>query len=163
MLISEIFGKSVADVSAEAKAVRADKHCPYRDTPCTKSSKLDPLGVCTLSDGKEAAAICPVRFLEGHSIFANAARIAFGKSARFAVFPEIKILKTAPTDTKKSEKIGKVDFLLGQVKGERISDFAALEVQAAYFSGKSIRPAFQHFLSEGFLDERISDRRPDFR
>jgi hypothetical protein len=163
MLISEIFGKSIADLSDEANAVRAAKHCPYRGSPCTKTRKPDPLGVCSLSDGQEAAAICPARFLEGNLIFTNAARIAFGKGARFAVFPEIKILKTASTATKKSEKIGKVDFLLGRVEGNRVTDFAALEVQAAYFSGKSIRPAFQHFLSEGLLDERISDRRADFR
>ncbi len=163
MLISEIFGRSVNDTTEAANDIRSRKHCPFRETPCTKTKKSDPLGVCTLSDGREAAAICPVRFLEGTAIFTSAARIAFGQGAQFAVFPEIKILKTTPALDKKDSKIGKVDFLLGQVEGNKVTDFAALEVQAAYFSGFSIRPAFQHFLAHGALDQQISNRRPDFR
>ena len=41
-------------------------------------------------------------------------------------------------------------------------DFAALEVQAVYFSGNAIRPAFNHFLKHGSLPED-SRRRPDYR
>lgn len=162
MRISEIFGKDVDDVSATAVAHRQSRLCPFRNTRCTKSSKSDPLGVCTLSDGVSATALCPVRFLEADRIFADGARLAFGTGVEFAVFPEIRILRIEGKG-EAAKKIGKVDFLLGRVSDGKVVDFAAMEVQAVYFSGTSIRPAMRHFLKEGVLDFANSDRRPDFR
>ena len=161
MLISEVFGRAIDDLSSDAQDIRARKHCPFRDTKCTKVSKSDPLGVCSLSDGKFAAAICPVRFLEGNRIFKDAAALAFGKGADIAVFPEVRILRIEGKGGK-SKKIGKVDFVLGSIAGGKIADFAALEVQSVYVQG-AIRPAMKHFLTHGSLDPKISDRRPDFR
>ncbi len=163
MLISEIFGRSILDTSQAALKIRESKHCPFRDSICTKSSKKNPIGICSLSDGIEAAAICPVRFLEDDRVFRDAAKIAFGPGCEFAVFSEIRILRIPSGSGKRDTKIGKVDFLLGQVEAGRIKDFAALEVQASYFSGKAIRPAMDHFLRHGALDDAISVRRPDFR
>jgi hypothetical protein len=163
MLISEIFGRSILDTSPAASKFRESRHCPFRDSICTKSSKKNPLGICSLSDGIEAAAICPVRFLEGDRVFRDAAKIAFGSSCEFAVFPEIRVLRIPDRSGKRDAKIGKVDFLLGHVEAGQIKDFAALEVQASYFSGEAIRPAMNHFLKHGALDNAISDRRPDFR
>jgi hypothetical protein len=161
MRISEIFGRSVDDNSADAKAIRAGKICPFRDTPCTKSSKIEPIGVCSLSDGKYAASLCPVRFLEDGRIFTDAAEIAFGKSVSFGVFPEVRVLKI--DETADSKKIGKVDFILGHIVDGKIADFAAMEVQAVYFSGNKIGPAMNYFLENGRLDPVDSERRPDFR
>ncbi len=163
MLISEIFGRHVKDQSDEAKDLRNRKQCPFKNVACTKSSKPNPLGICTLSNGLNATAICPSRFLEGDVIFKAAAEIAFGKGNKFAVFPEIKLLRVEDRKSGKTKKIGKVDFLLGKISEDQITDFAALEVQATYFSGEAIRPAFNFFLKNGKLDETISDRRPDFR
>ena len=53
----------------------------------------------------------------------------------------------------KRKKIGKVDFLLAQVEGGKAIDFAALEVQAVYISGKTIRPAFDQYLRTGVLTD----------
>jgi Restriction endonuclease NotI len=163
VLISEIFGRGVDDVSEEASSIRIQKHCPFRGSKCTKSSKVDPLGVCSLSDGKHAASICPVRFQEDDRMFHDAARIAFGEQCDFAIFPEIRVLRIEAAEGKRDRKIGKVDFLLGKIEKDGITDFAALEVQAAYFSGRSIRPAMDHFLQFQQLDIAESDRRPDFR
>lgn len=163
MLISEIFGKSILDTSQMASKIRESKHCPFRDSKCTKSSKANPIGICSLSDGLEAAAICPVRFQEDGRMFRDAAKIAFGPGCEFAVFSEIHILRIPSVSGKRGTKIGKVDFLLGQIESGRIKDFAALEVQASYFSGEAIRPAMDHFLKHGALDDAISGRRPDFR
>ena len=163
MLISEIFGRSVADTSPESATIRQTKQCPFRGSTCTKSSKSDPIGICSLSDGEEAAAICPVRFLENDRIFYDSARIAFGEGSEIGVFPEVRILRIAGAKGLADKKIGKVDFLLGKIEGGRITDFAALEVQASYFSGTKIRPAMEYFLKHCGLDDRISDRRPDFR
>lgn len=163
MLIAEIFGRGVEDNSPAAKAIRDQKLCPFRQTKCTKSGKQDPLAICSLSDGKNAAALCPVRFLEDDLIFKSAAKIAFGDGVEFAVFPEIKILRVGEAGSKKLKKIGKVDFLLGKLESGNVVDIAALEVQATYFSGKALKPAFKSFLKNEKLDASISDRRPDFR
>ena len=103
-----------------------------------------------------------MRFLEADRIFVDGARLAFGTGVEFAVFPEIRILRIEGKG-EAAKKIGKVDFLLGRVSDGKVVDFAAMEVQAVYFSGTSIRPAMRHFLKEGVLDFANSDRRPDFR
>ncbi|GGG92074.1 hypothetical protein GCM10007420_04260 [Glycocaulis albus] len=162
MLISEIFGFGVDDQTPKARSSRGQKLCPFRNSACTKASKSDPIGICSLSDGNTAASLCPVRFLEGGKIFRDAARIAFGEGAEFAVFPEIRILKIA-NEGKKTRKIGKVDFLIGRIESDKISDFAAIEVQAVYFSGGETRSPMNYYLEHGQLDISNSDRRPDFR
>ena len=164
MKVAEIFGYDVADLSAAAWQARDARHCRFRNSPCTKSSKIDPLGVCTLSDGQSAAALCPVRFLEHKRIFVDAAAIAFGPASCFGVFPEIRILEIPNKDEGgRSNKIGKVDFLLGKIDDGQITDFAAVEIQAAYFSGGSLRKVFEHFMSERSLENIDTRRRPDFR
>lgn len=163
MRISEIFGYGVEDLSDEARKTRADKHCPFRDSPCTKSSKTDPIGICSLSDGDEAASLCPVRFIENDRIFNDAARIAFGEGASFGIFPEVRILKIEGEDGERDRKIGKVDYVLGRINNGQVVDFAAVEVQAVYFSGGETRSPMNYFLKHGALDLANSDRRPDFR
>ncbi|WP_371392488.1 NotI family restriction endonuclease [Glycocaulis abyssi] len=162
MLISEIFGFGVDNQSPEARSSRSQKRCPFRSTACTKASKSDPIGICSLSDGNEAASLCPVRFLEGGKVFRDAAHIAFGEGAEIAVFPEIRILKVVQ-EGQKTRKIGKVDFLIGKIESDRVADFAAIEVQAVYFSGGETRSPMKHYLQHGTLDIANSDRRPDFR
>lgn len=164
MRIAEVFGYDVADNSIEAWAARNAKHCKFRNSPCTKASISDPLGICTLADGGNAASLCPVRFLEQGRIFRDAAAIAFGEGTTFGIFPEIRILEIASADVGgRSKKIGKVDFLIGKIEGRRIVDFAAVEIQAAYFSGNSLRPVFDHFMATRSMDGVNSKRRPDFR
>lgn len=164
MNISEIFGYGVGDTSLEASGARIAKHCRFRDGPCTKSSKTDPLGICSLSSDNEAASLCPVRFLEGGMILRDAARLAFGAGVSFAAFPEIRILQIDdPAKPGKLKKIGKVDFVLGAVSDGKIFDFAALEVQAAYFSGLETRTALRQFIAHGHFGDLDVFRRPDFR
>lgn len=90
----------------------------------------------------------------------DAARLAFGKGREFIAVPEIRLLD-AP-GAKGNRKIGKVDFLLAEVRDQQATDFAALEIQSVYISGYSIRPAFNQYLAEGVLPEDAA-RRPDFR
>jgi hypothetical protein len=162
MQIAEIFGHGYEDRSSKAQLDRAGKICPFRASPCTKSNKTDPLGVCTLSNGELATALCPVRFLERDKIFIDVANIAFGPGVQFAVFPEIRILKIEGGDDA-DKKIGKVDFLLGRLSDGVVTDFSAVEVQAVYFSGVSIRPSFQAYLEGKDLTDEEITRRPDFR
>ncbi len=164
MEVAEVFGYDVSDQSNTAWQARDAKHCRFRDSPCTKSSIAEPLGVCSLSDGNNAASLCPVRFLEDQRIFVDAATIAFGSGATFGVFPEIRILEIPPDkEGSRPKKIGKVDFLLGKIVAGTITDFAAVEIQAAYFSGGSLRKVFEHFIGKRDLDGIDTRRRPDFR
>ena len=119
------------------------------------------MGICSLSDGARATVLCPVRFLEGGRIFIDAARLAFGNNQECIAVPEVRLLEVVGS-TGKKKKIGKVDFLLAQVVNQEAVDFAALEIQSVYISGRSIRPAFENYLDEGQLPEG-SRRRPDFR
>ena len=146
------------DLSYAARQDRTNRRCPFRNAPCTKSSKKNPLGVCTLSDGTFATSLCPVRFHESRRIFIDAAQLVFGSGTRIVPVPEVKILRVG------KRKIGKVDFLLAKVgEDEEPLDFAALEIQAVYFSGKSIRPDFEYYLDYGTLDPLSKGRRPDYR
>lgn len=164
MIISEVFGYDVDNLSDAARSARTNKHCPFRNTPCTKSSKTDPIGICSLSDGSHAAALCPVRFLEDDRIFIDAAKLAFGEGSSFGIFPEVRILKIeAEVEGERDRKIGKVDFILGKIEENKVVDFAAVEVQAVYFSGGEIRTPMNYFLQNESLDLSNSDRRPDFR
>jgi hypothetical protein len=105
-----------------------------------------------------------VRFLETDRIFNDAARLAFGEHAYFGVFPEVRILKIkAKVEDEKDKKIGKVDFILGKIENDKIVDFAAVEIQAVYFSGSEIRTPMNYFLQNDLLDAINSNRRPDFR
>lgn len=164
MNISEVFGHGIGDHTEAAWTDRNERRCRFRDGPCNKSSKTDPIGICSVSDGEAAASLCPVRFLEGGRIFRDAARLAFGPSSSFAIFPEIRILQVPdPKKSGKLKKIGKVDFVLGRIENGSVTDFCAVEVQAAYFSGTETRSALKHFIANqsfGILD---TFRRPDFR
>jgi hypothetical protein len=158
--IAEVFGHPTGDLSAAAKEARRKKLCPFRDEKCNKGSLKDPLGICTFGDGVRAGAVCPNRFLEGDRVFADAARVVFGDGARVVVAPEIRILEIPGS---RRRKIGKVDFILGKLDRQgQVDDFAALEVQAVYFSGKSIKPAFHAYLKTGKVP-RGSERRLDYR
>ncbi len=164
MNIAEIFGHGVDDHSEAAWADRNAKRCRFKDGPCSKSSKSDPIGICSVSDGQDAASLCPVRFLDDGRIFRDAALIAFGEAANFAIFPEIRILQVPdPTKTGGLKKIGKVDFVLGKIVEGVVTDFCAVEVQAAYFSGTETRSALKHFMANKDFGNLDTFRRPDFR
>ena len=165
MKISEVFGYGIENHSQEAWRARNKKTCPFKDSPCTKVSKIDPLGICTFSDDQKTAVVCPSRFLERNRIFKDAGRLAFGTGAHVVAFPEVRILKIEGTDGSRDRKIGKVDFIIAKIEDSNIVDFAALEVQAVYISGTTIRPNFDTYIetqgpSNSFIPEV---RRPDFR
>jgi hypothetical protein len=106
-----------------------------------------------------------VRFIEGGRVFKDVGRLAFGSGVKIIAAPEVRILRvTKLNDTGgRAHKIGKVDYLIARLDSQRKPvDFAALEVQAVYFSGASVRGAFQHFLKYRKLPPG-SGRRPDWR
>lgn len=162
MRVSEIFGTSTENTSPAATASRSEKLCPFRGSPCTKVRKIDPVGVCSLSQGQEATVVCPVRFLQKQRIFSDAGKIAFGSGVDVVAFPEFKLLTVEGVGRNGNDKkIGKVDFLIGKLVDSEITDFAALEVQAVYSSGGGVEDAFRRFMDGGApTDENLG---VDFR
>lgn len=156
--IGEIFGHDTA-IPLDAEA-RRTPFCPFRQSACTKQGIVSPLGICSFSDGKTATITCPVRFLDRQRLFVDAARLAFGNYRPCIAVPEVRLLDVPGPE--RSRKIGKVDFLLVLLDGDQAIDFAALEIQAVYISGRSIRPAFDHYLMDGSLRNDAA-RRADFR
>lgn len=158
--IGETFGHAVSNQSKQAWSDRIEKRCPFRDAPCNKGNSDDPLGICSFAASEKATAVCPSRFLEANQVFRDAARLAFGEGVQTAAVPEVRVL-TIPGP--KPRKIGKIDFMLTALDPDgKPQDFAALEIQAVYISGKSIKPAFHHYLKHKKLPADAS-RRPDFR
>jgi len=159
LTIAEVFGHAIEDQSPTAWEDRRARRCPLRDGACNKSSMADPIGICTLTAGQRATCLCPNRFLQSSQVFGDAARIAFGSPIRFVAVPEVRILRVEG-----GRRIGKVDYLLGKLNtDDEPSDFAALEVQATYFSGRTIRPAMEYYLRYKSLNPDDCRRRPDYR
>lgn len=156
--IGEVFGHDTAVPTSATE--RKSGQCPFRNSPCTKGGISNPLGICSYTEGRLATVVCPVRFHEGQRVFRDAARIAFGLGKQCVAVPEVRVLEVISGLKKK--KIGKVDFLLVLVEDGEAVDFAALEIQAVYISGKTIRPAFDHYLDSGELLDS-GKRRTDFR
>jgi len=163
--IAEVFGHSTDNHSTEAKRDRQNRICPFRGSQCTKGNRADPLGICSLTNGDRLATLCPVRFVQDAQVFRDAARLAFGAAAAFAVVPEVRILQVRKVvqGRERMSKVGKVDYLIAKLDRNRNPiDFAALEVQSVYFSGGQIRSAFDGFMRTGRVGEDAS-RRPDWR
>lgn len=160
--IGEIFGHHIDDHSATAKRARTRRSCPFRGDVCNKGNKNNPLGICSFCEGAQTTVVCPARFLEGERIFIDAGALAFGAQKKVAAIPEIRVLKVE-VEGRAPRKVGKIDFMLALLdENNKPIDFAALEVQSVYISGKSIRPAFNHYLRNQSLPDG-SERRPDFR
>jgi len=163
----EVFGHAVTNLDATAQSDRIARRCPFRGSKCTKASITDPLGICSLTDGKKLATVCPVRFLEGNRVFSDVGKLAFGTGISVIAVPEVRVLEVvvqADEGVMRSKKVGKVDFLLvrAEATGEPTRDFVALEVQSVYMSGGSMREDFRSFLRTGRVEPGFA-RRPDYR
>jgi hypothetical protein len=160
--IAAVFGHHVSDHSLAAQKDRVNRLCPFRGKMCNKTSVTNPLGTCSFEDDTQATAVCPARFLEKHRIFIDAGKLAFGAKKKVVAIPEIRVLRIEAPG-KKPRKIGKIDFMLTVLdENGKASDFAALEVQSVYISGKGVRSAFEHYLKKNSLPAN-SERRMDFR
>jgi len=152
--IAEVFGYRVEDSSHTSWHSRLSRHCPFRDSKCTKGSRNNPLGVCTIRDGDDIAIICPYRFLENGIIFDDAINIAFPNNSNIICLPEIRL---------HTHGAGKFDFVLIMLDSSLdILDFHVLEIQSVYFSGDSLKPDFDYFMKHRTLPSMTGSRRPDY-
>src|SRR5207248_6605422 len=130
--LSEVFGYPVANTSPEAQRIRQGMLCPFHNPSgqkCTKSSAIQPIGVCTIVANDKLVATCPVRFSEDHTIITDATDFFF-PGGNPVVLREVRLRD------KSGKTAGDIDIVLATVDGKgNIMDFGAIEIQAVYISG----------------------------
>lgn len=179
---AELYGFDLASLSPER--VRQLSSANHRQIPCPFKSpevgKPQPSctkkgGVCSLrqyaqdQNGKVVpsgvpATTCPQRFLESNLIFEWVGEILLG-TKKPAVISELPFLMgEGATSGEEGDAVGKIDKVLVSVAGDSLK-WCALEMQAVYFSGKSMENDFvimRSWQGPGIPFPRVQ-RRPDFR
>jgi Restriction endonuclease NotI len=142
--IAEVYGFPIDNTSLEAERHRTLRLCPFGNKVpnCTKDKANDPLGVCSVTDGKSLAITCPVRFRQHWLIAEDAARFFFPEGTHWTSLTEIRL------KDKHGESAGNIDLVLVSYDDRgRLTDFGSLEIQGVYVSGNIRRP-FEQFVAD---------------
>lgn len=145
---SEIFGYPHSNTSKEAREIRAKHWCPFVNKVCYKQSRLIdyPFGVCSAHVNDDEVALCPRRFLDGHTVFTDIARLHFKTVNDILVFSEIRL-----------EDIGSFDFVMLKHKpmSTEIEDFVAIEFQTGQTTGTGqlVRGLKDYLRGEGVVQK----------
>jgi hypothetical protein len=192
--IGEWYGRSFVNLSAQQRrtvAQTAIAHsnatapvCPFRSSAGQQLRCNKKGGICSLrlynaaGDNGEAVAAtgptgilrvtCPERFKQDNIAF-RAAALAILETDQPQIVKEVRFLhRESSPETDDSggghEDVGNIDIVLVHPSKQPLS-WCALEIQAVYFSGVTMRKLFEHirdFPTDGipFPD---SSRRPDYR
>jgi hypothetical protein len=140
--LAEVFGYPVSNMKQDAIDYRRGRLCPFHNSSgpnCTKSSATEPIGVCSIYDGRKIVATCPIRFREDFKIISDAANF---------FFPESKYV--ALTETRLKDRYGKsagnIDLVIAALdENGEVSDFGAVEVQAVYITG-NVKNVFKKYM-----------------
>lgn len=181
--IAEWYGTSFGNIPVTERASMALKEvelnglsgsiCPFTKRTCNKAG-----GVCSIQpyevtgDGpvtllEPPACVCPNRFAEADAVFPWVAEVILGTREPL-ILSEIGFLDRFRHDADETEPNGR-DFI-GRIDNVLIHptktdlDWCALEIQAVYFSGKSMMQEFKAIAkAEGELEYPAGHRRPDWR
>ena len=180
---AELYGFDVTALAPErirelASAKNKDLPCPFkpRETskPVPKCHKKG--GVCSLRQyGQEASTVtavgqpvttCPSRFLEKNLIFEWVGETLLGTKTPVVIseLPFLMSSEAAGEEEENGDAVGKIDKVLVNTGGEPLK-WCALEMQAVYFSGKSMENDFalmRTWAGPGLPFPQVQ-RRPDFR
>lgn len=119
---SEVFGLPHYNTSNEASEIRKNHWCRFVDKVCYKQSRLInyPFGVCTAHVSGKEVALCPRRFLDNHTVFADIAQHHFKTTSDILVFSEVGL-----------KDIGSFDFVMVKHRpmSTEIEDFVVIEFQ----------------------------------
>jgi hypothetical protein len=140
--LAEIFGFRFDDQTPEAIQHRKERLCPFHNgvANCTKVSKTNPLGVCSLFESDNPAIICPIRFREDWLIARDAAEFFFPPKAKWTWLREVRLSDA------EGKSAGNIDLVIVSYDGKgKITDFGAVEVQSVYISG-NLRNPFKHYM-----------------
>lgn len=170
--LAELRGKKTHEAAS-------NKVCPFKglsiDAICTKDG-----GVCSLRlyenaddgavpvEGERGSlrALCPYRFHEQNIIFRWAGRVLLGDNNPGLV-GEVGFLESSESvDGNEGEDVGRIDMVLirSGLPADYPMQWAALEIQAVYFSGPEMGKEFQQIRDQGgALVFPKEVRRPDYR
>ena len=110
---------------------------------------------------------CPYRFHEGREVFTWVGETILGDPEPLLV-GEVGFLEAgASTDSKGGDDVGRIDMVLvsSQTRKDAPMNWAALEIQAVYFSGSAMRSEFEAFneIATDGVPFPSGRRRPDYR
>lgn len=163
----------------KAREIAGNKRCPFKvsssEAICTKDG-----GVCSLrlyeSVGSGAVplegergdlrALCPYRFHEQGTIFSWAGRVLLGDELPGLVSEVGFLESSACLDGNEGEDVGRIDMVLVRrgLPTDYPMQWAALEVQAVYFSGPEMGKEFGRIRDHGGAMTFPQEvRRPDYR
>jgi len=144
--LAEVFGIPIEDKTAESHKTRQRHECPFvAGKICTKVSKPNPLGVCSIVGGEEQdgaiAIVCPTRLYEGGLALEDAAKFFFPGESRVRALSEI------PLHDAEQGRAGRIDWVLVALDdGGEVADFGSLEAQSVYISG-NLRTTFEAYMA----------------
>ena len=157
--LAEVFGFQLSDQGAKAIAARKSRLCPFNNKVpnCTKDKAKNPLGVCSIYHQGVPTITCPVRFREDWGIVADAANFFFAENTHWSSLTEVRLLDGD------GRSVGDIDVVLVALDEQgRVTDFGALEVQAAYISGNVCEP-FEYFMKSPILNGELDwTQKPNF-
>ena len=142
--LAEVFGHLPTDFSTKAKRYRKNKLCPFNNKvpSCTKDKARDPLGVCSVLQGKNPVITCPVRFRENWLIADDAADFFFGTDATWTSLTEVRLVDYY------GNTAGNIDVVLvAYDDAGKVYDFGSIEIQAVYISG-NVRDPFAFYMND---------------
>lgn len=160
--LAEVFGFPISNMSQEAQRTRKNRLCPFHNSApnCTKNSRENPLGVCTVYEGTQTVITCPIRFREDWIVTVDAAEFFFPEGARWTSFTEVRL------EDVNGQSAGNIDVVLVSYDlNGKLLDFGALEIQAVYISGNVTDPfeAYMNHPSPEFTWTRTYKYpRPDY-
>jgi len=175
---AELFGQAVEQITTSdlQRASRADHkriRCPFKleNARCHKKG-----GVCSLvlfereADGNvrisgRPVTTCPARFYEGEIVYRWVGETLVG-TATPVVVNEVSFLmgESGSMEDLSETEVGRIDSVLVNTSNQRL-EWCALEMQAVYFSGKSMENDFRvmrNWKGPGLPFPAVH-RRPDFR
>lgn len=115
------------------------QQCPFTERRCYKTRKSQPeiaIGTCTVEYGKAPVMICPLRLLERRQIFIDCLHLLTGHEPgnELHIVSEISVPG------------GNIDYILASIRGGRVRDFVAIELQTLDTTG-TVWPDRQRFVT----------------
>ncbi|WP_289032755.1 NotI family restriction endonuclease [uncultured Roseibium sp.] len=157
---------------------KGEMPCPFKTSMHQTCSK--PGGVCSIrifeenngsitpiaGDKGRIRSLCPWRFHQDNIVFDRVGERLLG-DANPTKAGEIGFLEsTGNLDVKPGEDVGRIDMILVKSNSPNANEmqWAAVEIQAVYFSGKKMQLEFDQIVSaNGALTMPVIKRRPDYR
>jgi hypothetical protein len=110
--------------------------------------------------------LCPYRFHKDNTVFQHIGKSLLGDSTPVQAGEVGFLESTGNLDSSPGEDVGRIDMILvdSALPENKPLDWAAVEIQAVYFSGKEMKIEFDDLVARGGATAMpVEARRPDYR